>query len=141
MTGFDRWRFFLGCCCLLNISFLGCSSGEIFYPISGVVTLDEQPLKKGVITLFPIGAGTTVGGEVIDGRFSLPVDKGPSAGSYRVEILAFNSSGKKEFDVDLNKQVDVEVQFLPAKYNTNSSLDCEVAKGSKNQFEFKLSSK
>jgi hypothetical protein len=58
-----------------------------------------------------------------------------------VEIVAFKSSGKKEFDVDLNKQVDVEVQFLPAKYNTNSSLDCEVAKGSKNQFEFKLSSK
>ena len=138
---FGKCRLCLVYCSLLIMTFLGCSSGEVFYPISGAVTVDEQPLKKGVITLFPVGAGTTVGGEILEGRFSLPVDKGPSVGKYRVEIVAFKSSGKKEFDVDLNKQIDVEVQYLPAKYNTNSVLDCEVTKGGKNEFEFKLSSK
>jgi hypothetical protein len=141
MTGFKARCFVFCCWCSVCFVFLGCGSGEVFYPISGAVTVDDQPLKKGVITLFPIGTGTTAGGEIVDGNFSLPVDKGPSVGKYRVEIVAFKTSGKKEFDVDLNKQVDVEVQYLPAKYNTNSTLECEVAKGSKNEFEFKLNSK
>lgn len=138
---FEKCRLSLVCYCLLLMAFWGCGSGEVFYPISGAVTVDEQPLKKGVITMFPVGVGTTVGGEILEGRFSLPVDKGPSVGKYRVEIVAFKSSGKKEFDVDLNKQIDVEVQYLPAKYNTNSVLECEVTKGGKNEFEFKLNSK
>lgn len=141
MLVFEKCRWSSVCCGFLFVLFLGCGSGEVYYPISGSVTVDEQPLKKGVITLFPIGAGTTAGGEILEGRFSLPVDKGPSVGKYRVEIVAFKSSGKKEFDVDLNKQVDVEMQYLPAKYNASSVLDCEVTNGSKNVFDFKLSSK
>ncbi|MFN9414523.1 MAG: hypothetical protein ACK57V_19415 [Pirellula sp.] len=141
MTGFNTRGFVFCCWCSFCSAFLGCSSGEVYYPISGLVTVDDQPLKKGVITLFPIGTGTTVGGEIVDGKFSLPADKGPSVGKYRVEIVAFKTSGKKEFDVDLNKQVDVEVQYLPAKYNTNSTLDCEVSKGSNNEFQFNLNSK
>lgn len=141
MTGFNSRGFLFCCWCSLCSAFLGCGSGEVYYPISGMVTVDDQPLKKGVITFFPIGTGTTVGGEIVDGKFSLPVDKGPSVGKYRVEIVAFKTSGKKEFDVDLNKQVDVEVQYLPSKYNTNSTLDCEVSKGSTNEFQFNLNSK
>ncbi len=128
-------------CCLGLVSMLsisGCSSGEAYHPISGTVLLDSQPLKKGVVTLFPSGSGTTVGGEIIDGKFSLPRDRGPTPGKYRVEIVAFKPSGKKEFDVDLNSQVDVELQYLPAKYNTKSELECNVEQGGKNEFEFKL---
>ncbi len=79
-----------------------------------------------------------MGGEVIDGKFSLPRDRGPTPGKYRVEIVAFKPSGKKEFDVDLNAQVDVEQQYLPAKYNTKSELTCSVEEKGKNEFEFKL---
>ncbi len=121
--------------------FGGCGSGEDFQKISGTVTLDNEPLKKGVVTLFPNGPGTTVGGEIVDGKFLLARDRGPTPGKYRVEIVAFKASGKKEFDVDQNKQVDVELQFLPAKYNTKSELSCTVESGSKNEFEFALTSK
>jgi hypothetical protein len=123
---------------LLFLVVTGCSSGEDYHPVSGSVLLNEQPLKKGVITLFPTGPGTTVGGEIIDGKFSLPRDRGPTPGKYRVEIVAFKPSGKKEFDVDLNSQVDVEVQYLPPKYNTKSELECSVEQSGKNEFEFKL---
>jgi hypothetical protein len=119
----------------------GCSPGEDYHPVSGIVLLNDQPLKKGVITMFPSGPGTTVGGEIIDGKFSLPRDRGPTPGKYRVEIVAFKPSGKKEFDVDLNSQVDVEVQYLPPKYNTKSELDCSVEQTAKNEFEFKLEMK
>ena len=94
-----------------------------------------------VITLFPNGSGTTVGGEIVDGKFSLPRDRGPTPGKYRVEIVAFKASGKKEFDVDRNAQVDVEVQYLPAKYNTKSELTCQVEQDAQNEFEFKLEMK
>lgn len=119
----------------------GCGSGENFQKISGTVTLDSEPLKKGVVTLFPNGAGTTVGGEIVDGKFLLARDRGPTPGKYRVEIVAFKASGKKEFDVDLNKQVDVELQYLPPKYNNKSELTCTVEAGGKNEFEFALTSK
>lgn len=126
---------------LFSLLLLGCGTGETYFPISGIVTLDEQPLKKGVITLFPAGNGTTVGGEIIDGKFSLPRANGPTVGKYRVEIVAFKPSGKTELDVDLNKQVDVETQFLPPIYNSKSTLSCEVRGDSNNEFEFKLRSK
>ncbi len=119
----------------------GCGGGEKFQPVSGTVTLDGEPLKKGVITMFPAGSGTTVGGEIIDGKFTLPRDRGPTPGKYRVEIVAFKASGKKEFDVDLNKQVDVELQYLPARYNNKSELSCTVEEGGKNEFDFPLVSK
>lgn len=128
---------FIAGLCLLA----GCGGGEDFQKISGTVTLDNEPLKKGVVTLFPNGAGTTVGGEIVDGKFLLARERGPTPGQYRVEIVAFKASGKKEFDVDLNKQVDVELQYLPAKYNNKSELTCTVEAGSKNEFEFALTSK
>ncbi len=133
-------------CCCLSIACLflpvpGCSSGEAYHPISGTVLLNGQPLNKGVITLFPSAAGTTVGGEIAAGKFSLPRDRGPTPGKYRVEIVAFKPSGKTEFDVDLNSQVDIEVQYLPPKYNTKSELECSVEQGGKNEFEFKLEMK
>ncbi len=138
-------RLNFGFCCL-GVALLlwpisGCGSGEAYHPISGIVLLNNQPLKKGVVTLFPSGAGTTVGGEIVDGKFSLPRDRGPTPGKYRVEIVAFKPSGKKEFDVDLNSQVDVEVQYLPPKYNTKSELECNVEQGGKNDFEFMLEMK
>lgn len=131
----------LSCCSLISLFLLGCSSAETYFPISGLVTVDDQPLKKGVITLYPTGQGTTVGGEINDGKFSLARESGPSVGNYRVEIVAFKPSGKKEFDVDLNQQIDVEVQYLPAIYNEKSTLTCEVKADGKNEFEFKLKSK
>lgn len=134
-------RFCFLAAALLLLATSGCGSGEAYHPISGTVLLNEQPLKKGVITLFPSGPGTTVGGEIIEGKFSLPRENGPTPGKYRVEIVAFKASGKKEFDVDLNSQVDVEVQYLPAKYNTKSELECNVEQGGKNEFEFKLEMK
>ncbi|MCR9291444.1 MAG: hypothetical protein NXI32_01915 [bacterium] len=116
---------------------LGCSS-ESYQPISGSVSFEGQALEKGVITLYPRGEGTTVGGEIIDGSFSLPREKGPTPGKYRVEIIAFRPTGKSEFDIDLNQEVPIEEQFLPQKFNRNSTLEIEVAADGDNAFDFDL---
>jgi len=126
---------------LLFVCVVGCSSGENYQPMTGTVTVDGQPLEKGVITFYPNGPGTTVGGEVIAGKFELAREQGPTPGKYRVEIVAYRATAKTEFDVDLNAQVPVEVQILPAKYNVKSELEAEVSDGGSNEFEFKLNSK
>ncbi len=122
--------------CLLCLA--GCGQGEPFQPMSGAVTLDGAPLKKGVITFFPIGPGTTVGGEVIEGQFALAKESGATPGKYRVEIVAFRPSGKSELDIDTNSQVDIEVQILPPRYNTKSELTCDVVESGKNEYSFDL---
>jgi hypothetical protein len=123
------------------LCFPGCGGGEPFQPMSGRVLVDDQPLAKGVITFFPNGAGTTVGGQIIDGGFNLERESGATPGNYRVEIVAFRPSGKKEFDIDEQAEVDVEVQYLPKKYNSQSELTADVTADGANEFEFKLSSK
>lgn len=125
---------------LLLLVTCGCS-GDPYRAISGKVTVDDQPLEKGVITLYPLGEGTTVGGEIVDGKFELAKESGPSPGNYRVEILAFKATGKTEFDIDEQKEIDIEVQYLPARYNTKSELTAEITPDGENSFEFPLESK
>lgn len=109
--------------------------------MSGAVTLDGAPLKRGVITFFPIGPGTTVGGEVIEGKFALARESGATPGKYRVELVAFRPSGKTELDIDTNSQVDIELQILPPRYNNKSELTCDVVESGKNEYSFELKSK
>ena len=132
-----------GCGLLLaGLFFLtGCGGGEPFQPMSGRVLVDDQPLAKGVITFFPNGPGTTVGGQIIDGSFKLERESGATPGNYRVEIVAFRPSGKTEYDIDEQAEVDIEVQYLPKKYNSKSELTADVTADGLNEFEFKLSGK
>jgi hypothetical protein len=120
---------------------LGCNGGENYQPMTGSVTVDNKPLEKGVITFYPNGPGTTVGGEVVAGKFELAQEQGATPGKYRVEIVAYRATAKMEFDVDLNAKVPVEVKVLPARYNVKSELEAEVVDGGNNEFEFKLDSK
>ncbi len=126
---------------LALLPFSACNQGEQFQAVSGTVTVDGSPLKKGIITFYPIGAGSTSGGQVIDGSFSLTADRGPSPGKYRVEITGSRPTGKTEFDIDLKKQVDIEEQFLPPKYHSKSELTCEVVASGENKFDFPLKAK
>ncbi len=117
---------------------VGCGPGDQRQAVSGTVTWQDKPLAKGVITLYPKGAGSTVGCEIIDGSFVIALNDGATPGKYRVEIISFRPTGKTEFDVDQNKQVLIEEQFLPKQYNTDTSLEAIIAVGEKNRFEFNL---
>ncbi len=109
--------------------------------MAGNVTADGKPLEKGVITFYPIGSGTTVGGQIIEGKFSLSTENGATPGKYRVEIMAYRPSGKTEFDIDTQTQVDIEMQYLPPRYNVKSKLECDVMEKGPNAFDFNLDTK
>jgi len=51
---------------------------------------------------------------------------------------AFRPTGKSEFDIDQNKKVSIEEQFLPKQFNSSSTLEAEVVVGKPNSFDFDL---
>ena len=112
--------------------------GDNRQALTGTVSWQGSPLSKGVITFYPNGAGSTVGCEITDGKFVIEQANGATPGKYRVEILAFRPTGKSEFDIDQNKQVSIEEQFLPKQFNSASTLDAEVVVGKANSLEFAL---
>ena len=142
MSRFCRHRFScISIAILIGVGFLaitGCGSGDNRQALKGTVSWQDSPLPKGVITLYPKGEGSTVGCEVIDGKFAIAEADGATPGKYRVEILAFRPTGKTEFDIDQNKKVSIDEQFLPKQYNSSSTLEAEVVVGKPNSFDYAL---
>jgi hypothetical protein len=147
---------------LLLLSLSGCtdSGGPARYPVSGFVTLDDQPLKNGMIRLIPqettmplIGSKQTAVGpgamaEILNGEFRFTKENGPVAGNHRVEI---DSRPHLEFDIDDERSFATEMKKngrsplarndVPAMYNSASTLTVLVAAESIKPLKFELRSK
>lgn len=127
---------FLMFCCL------GCGKGDgNRAAVSGKVTLDGAPVATGSITFFPMGntKGCTAGGDIRDGQYSISVAKGPVIGHNRVEIRATEKTGRKVQAPMSAKGVltDESVQVIPDRYNSVSTLECDVEQGN-NVLDFTL---
>jgi len=134
------------------LAMCGCGGGRPEakkYPVSGTVTLDGKPLADGVLYFKTpdVGAVDTI--PIKDGQL-----KGQAqAGKRRVEICAYRESktptmyakmapspgadGKAAPGMDMVQREN----YLPARYNTMSTLTEEVKAGGPNQFTFDLQSK
>jgi hypothetical protein len=127
----------------------GCSHGDGLprEPVSGLVTLDGQPLDQGAIQFSPAvetRAGTAVsGGAVIDGgRFSIDREHGLVPGSYKVGVnAAAGEPARTGSEGPGGKPLARPRERIPAKYNGETILTAEVKKGGPNQFRYDLQSK
>jgi hypothetical protein len=121
---------------------VGCGGDSRRQGIEGTVILDGKPLAVGQITFVPQpgSSGPTAGAEIADGRFSIAPKGGTFAGAFRVEITASRLSGRK-VPGPRGTPVDEIVQYLPTKYNTESSLTADVKAAGPNRFEFALQSR
>src|SRR5438046_1495605 len=56
--------------------------------VRGNVTYDGAPVKHGMITFRPVPGsnGPSAGTAIIDGKFQLTIEKGPTVGPHDVEI-------------------------------------------------------
>jgi hypothetical protein len=120
----------------------GCNEPDDDLPreaVSGTVTLDGQPLEKGMIQLIPAGGrGQTQAGAPIErGSYSIPQREGPVPGRYTVVITAAEGSSTAPAGAP-GKEVPIPKELIPAKYNTKSTLALEVKKGEKNRGDFEL---
>lgn len=110
--------------CLLSALAVGCGGprGPKTYDVSGNVTFDGQPIKKGYIIFQPTSAeDRAAGGEIVDGRYNLKAQPGEK----KVEIRGSRPSGKKG-----TKDDDLEENYIPENYNAKTELKAEVTTSS-----------
>lgn len=119
----------LGCSLFL---FAGCGGEEDSripqrYSVSGLVTIDGEPLASGSIAFSsPEDAtiGISSGGSIVDGRYELLA----TPGSKSVKISCIEETSTNVFK-----------DIVPPKYNLKTSLEAEVSENKK-QFDFQLTS-
>jgi len=126
---------------------VGCSgSGDDLprQPVSGTVTLDNQPLASGTISFIPASGSGGGGGTITDGKFSIGREGGLVPGSYNVAINAAATQGeqtKPKMAGGTRKESQLAKELIPAKYNANTELKAEIKKGGNNDLKFTLESK
>lgn len=117
---------------LFSVFYAGCADENAVgrFVLSGTVTYDGQPVTNGTIELFPAAGNTgkPAGAEIIDGRYEMQRTLGPELGNYEVVILANRPSGRRvPADEGSSEMVDIPEQYIPAIYNTRTTLKAEVS--------------
>ncbi|MDB5338385.1 MAG: hypothetical protein JWN70_4004 [Planctomycetaceae bacterium] len=141
------WRF----CLILVLGLAGCWGGSNGRAsVWGTVSFDAKPVEDGVIAFVPSGntKGPSTGGRIQQGKYEISGDKGPLPGSHRVEITATRVTGTTEVKglgtgpsgPSAAGSVKNIESYIPAQFNTQSTLEFVVRPGS-NQQNFDLKSK
>lgn len=113
---------------------VGCDTGgHKTYPVTGTVTLDGQPLKEADVLFLPLDPALGPdAGQVRDGRFAFRA----KAGRKRVEI---RTSRPVRIKTAMG-ETTIWKNSLPARYNSQSTLQAEVRAQSENDFTYDLHS-
>jgi len=121
----------------LLLATVGCNKSDLS-AVSGVVTLDGQPLKDGTIQFAPVdGKAPSQAAIIQDGKFTTKLHRT----NYKVEIHATKL-------VDTGAKLDEKgpgggptaVELLPARYNVQSELTLKVD-GPRSDARFDLKSR
>jgi hypothetical protein len=114
------------------LALAGCGrSGPATYPVSGAVSYNGKPVPDGSIVFMSADNHLAAdAGKIHDGRFEFAA----KAGKKKVEIRAVREVGK----VIPSMGVKARQSYIPATYNSESTLTAEVMPGGKNQFTFDL---
>src|SRR5262245_49648092 len=97
----------------------GCS-GTNETTVSGTITVDGTPPKKGSIAFIPLdGQSRTSGGAITDGKYESQIP----IGKQRVEIRISKVVGQRKLYNTANSPTqDILEEVLPPKYNSESEL-------------------
>jgi hypothetical protein len=148
---------------ILVLVVVGCGSGDpLGVGVSGIVTYKGKPIKDGVIAFIPMDGtnGPTGGANIDDGKYAIPRRGALAPGKYRVEIRAFEETGKETTKsaqqsqmfgrpvekVSAAPEVSEELQrikmekknVIPDRYNANSELTNTLPNESQVTVDFEL---
>jgi len=133
------------CFCLVVLCFAPCGCQpssphkEETYPVSGTVTLDGEPLAEGDIHFITKETASLDVLPIQGGRF----EGQAKAGKRRVEIKAYRTEKPAETSGQPTMpgaDQPTRVNYIPARYNTESTLTADVTETGPNQFTFELES-
>jgi len=104
--------------------------------VSGKVTLDSKPLTIGTITFDPGGGDQPTALDILDGSYE---GRAP-IGKVAVRLSAIKKISMKEKMKMEGPGYDqlVEVNMLPSRYNSESTITREVDPSGENKFNFDL---
>ncbi len=130
------------CLMILAASLAGCGSGKTppkMATVKGKVTIDAKPLASGSITFEGTDGSIPTVIDIKDGVY----EGQTSVGEKIVRIMAFktvplNAGGMTGPEYE-NKTT--EQNYLPARFNTNSTDKRVVKEGDANEFDFGVMSK
>lgn len=136
---------------LMLVTMFGCSGndGPAINEVTGKVTLDGKPLADALIEVAPVNpkisadgtGGSGAAGETdANGVFILKYAggrTGAESGKYKVKITKEDVTETKRDDGETE---ETRTQIIPAKYNTETTLEMDVKEGEKNEFNFDLKS-
>ncbi|GAB6164723.1 hypothetical protein JCM19992_07230 [Thermostilla marina] len=121
---------------------IGCNRGPNVGLVEGVVTLDGQPVADAMVTFSPIDGGMSSTGTTDEnGHYTLvfPGGKGAVVGRHKVSVrsmpksdssgAAVSSDDPSYYGGEQSPNTTETVELIPAKYNTNTTLEYEVKKG------------
>ena len=118
----------------------GCGDGKC--PIQGNVVFDGQPVASGTIVFEPAdGQGPTTGGEILDGKYQLVGKAAPLPGKKKVRISSVQKTGRMipaGPPAPAGMMVEEVKRWIPAQYNEQTTLSCEVSPGGSKQIDFDL---
>lgn len=109
--------------------------------VTGEVKLNGRPVEEGIILFAPLGSQETGdGAQIVNGKYSIPREKGLSPGKYRVRIYAGDGrSGAGDASPDSpHAGTPPGKERVPPKYNEKSEIIKEVTKGGANKFDFNI---
>ncbi len=133
----------LGCLCVV---LAGCRpeySGSKRYSLTGKVTFNGEPVDLGSISFIPLGADQRVsGGEIVDGTYTVPEERGANAGKHRIEIHWQKKTGEvilHHYEGKPPVEEFVRTEGIPAEFHSESTLTADVG-DNKTTFDFDLKS-
>jgi hypothetical protein len=110
----------------------GCNNaGPKTYRVTGTVTLDGQPLKEADILFLPLDPALGPdAGQIRDGKFAFQAKAGPKR-------VAIRASRPSRIPTAMG-ETTIWKNYLPSRYNSQTTLQAEVSPQSDNDFTYHL---
>jgi hypothetical protein len=120
---------------ILLATLVGCSGSERRFELKGEITLDGAPLENATLILTPKGKGPAVAAIVVDGKFQVLENFGPTLDDYDVRINPLDGNDDPACFV-ANARAGKKKQLIPREYQSDGNLTVSI-KGSPGE-TFKL---
>lgn len=117
----------------LCLAITGCGDSDELQrtEVTGKVTFDGEPVNEGTMTLIPAAGnqGSGSGTAIVDGEYTIEREKGPTPGTYQVQIVGRRKTGKEipaGPPAPPGSMVPEIESYIPAKYNTATTLTINI---------------